>query len=427
MMPHQPLTHAERVAIIDRHLAGESLQAIAMQLQINYYTVRTYWRRYQRDGWKALPPAPPGPPTTGPLGRAAPRIKYVLLRLKRQHRGWGVDKLRLELTRRSSLRGLAIPQRSTLAAYLARFGARLRRPRRLPTQRPNPPPLRPTAPHQVWQIDFTGDTAVSGLAGQVVPLMVCDAASGAPLAGQMHTIRQRGRRTGITSRTVQADLRQVFAQWGLPLAIRLDRDPVFVGSPRLAWPGLVLLWLVGLGVQPLVNRAFRPTDNAIVERNHQTWTGQVVVDQHYADVAALQAATDAAFADRRTALPSRHAGCDGRPFLVAFPALGQVRRPYTPAQEAQRFDLTRVDAYLAAWRWQRRADSTGKISLNNRNYSIGHTYRGQVIRVQFEPASRACVCRLADDQEVGRFDLPELHQEYLLGTGGPESGTGGCN
>jgi hypothetical protein len=276
-------------------------------------------------------------------------------------------------------------------------------------------------------MDFTGDTAVTGIPGQVVPLMICDVASGAPLAGQIHTIRQRGRRTGITARTVQADLREVFTQWGVPAAIRMDRDPVFVGGTRLEWPGVILLWLVGLGVQPIINRAYQPTDNAIVERNHQTWTAHVVVDQAYADVAAVQAATDQAYADRRTCLPSRHRGCAGQPPSVAFPTLLEPRVTYTPEQEAAMFDLGRVDAYLATWRWQRRVDSTGQISLNDRNYRIGRAYCGQAIRVQFDPQTRMCVCATANGQAITQVAIPEFQLDYLLATTHPESSEGGAH
>lgn len=427
MMPHHPLDHAARVQIIDRHLAGESLHQIATQMQISYYTARTYWRRYQQGGWAVLQPQPAGPPATGPLGCSHPRVKYVLLRLKRKHRAWGIDKLRLELTRHPSLTGIPIPQRSALAAYLAQFGDRLQRPRARPTRRPHAEVPPPTAPHQVWQMDFKGDERVAGIAGAVVPFMVCDTASGAPLAGCIHTVRSRGVRTGITSRTVQTDLRQVFAVWGLPDAVRMDRDAVFVGSSRLIWPGLIPLWLIGLGVQPIINRAYRPTDNAIVERNHQTWTAHVVIDQQYGDVAALQAATDAAYADRRTCLPSRHAGCGGRPPVTAFPTLSEPRRAYHPDAEVALFDQDRVDRYVAEWRWQRQVDSVGKISLNGRNYRVGRAYRGQMVRVRFDPTTRDCVCSLADGQEVKRVRIPEFQLEYLLGMNHPEPSQGGCN
>lgn len=408
-------THAERVAMIERHLAGARLQAIATALHRNYFTVRTIWRTYQHHGWVGIAPKPKGSPHLGRLGAFAPRIKYVLLRLKCQHPGWGVNLLLLEAQRRPSLAGLRLPKRSTVAAYLAHFGARLGRAHRAPTRRPPPPVANATAPHQCWQIDFKGDEAVNGQHLVVVPFMVCDAASGAPLAGIVHQVRAKGRRDHLTTRTVQADLRRVFSQWGLPDALRMDRDSIFVGSTRLEWPGLLLLWLIGLGVQPIVNRAYRPTDNAIVERNHWTWEQQVVLGQTHQTLASVQQATDQTFADRRAYLPSRHDGCNGRPFVVAFPALATPRRCYTPADEAGLFDTQRVCDYLAAWEWRRTVDSTGKIALANRNHLVGGSYRGQLVKVRFEPTERQLVCRLADEQIVTKLDLPEATATYLIG------------
>ena len=139
-------THAERVAMIERHLAGESLQTIATALERNYFTVRSIWRTYQQHGWAGIIPKPKGPSWVGRMGDFAPPIKYVLLRLKCLHPGWGVNLLLLEAQRRPSLAGLVLPKRSTVAAYLAPFGARLgrahnRRPtvRRRRSHRRSPP------------------------------------------------------------------------------------------------------------------------------------------------------------------------------------------------------------------------------------------------------------------------------------------------
>ena len=55
-------THAERVAMIERHLAGASLQSIATALNRNYFTVRTIWHTYQQHGWVGIAPKPKGPP-----------------------------------------------------------------------------------------------------------------------------------------------------------------------------------------------------------------------------------------------------------------------------------------------------------------------------------------------------------------------------
>lgn len=414
-MLERETTHAERVAMIERHLAGASLQSIATTLNRNYFTVRSIWRTYQQHGWAGIAPKPKGPPPLGRLGEFAPRIKYVLLRLKCQHPAWGVNRLLLEAQRRSSLAGLRLPKRSTVAAYLARFGARLGRAHRAPTRRPAAPAAPTTAPHQCWQIDFKGDEAVNGPHLVVTPFMVCDAASGAPLAGIVHQVRAKGRRDQLTTRTVQADLRRVFSQWGLPDALRMDRDAIFVGSTRLEWPGVLLLWLIGLGVQPIVNRAYRPTDNAIVERNHWTWEQQVVLGQTHPTLASVQQATDQTFADRREYLPSRHAGCKGQPFLVAFPSLATPRRCYTPSDEASLFDVHRVYDYLAAWEWRRTVDSTGKIALANRNHLVGRSYRGQVVKVRFEPREQQLICRVADEQVVAKLELPEATATYLIG------------
>jgi putative transposase len=408
-------SHAERVAIIERHQAGESLTAIAAELGYSYFTVRKWWRTYRRQGWVGLEPKAKGPPQVGRLGRFAPLVKYVLLRLKRQHPGWGVDKLLLELTRRPSLKGQALPKRSAVCAYLASFGTRLRPGRRLRTRRPVSTHAKASEPHQCWQMDFKGEELVGGCRVTVSPLMLCDEASGAPLSGFVHTVKAVGQRTGLNTRHVQADLRQAFERWGLPDALRMDRDRLFVGCSRLQWPGPLLLWLVGLRVQPVINRAYRPTDNATVERNHWTWEQHVLLGQSYPQVEQVQHATDQSFADRREYLPSRHVGCNGRPPAEAFPTLRQPRRPYTSIQEQQLFDLQRVDAYLSQWEWRRTVSSQGRISLADRNYSVGAAYRGQVVKIRFDAQAREFVCSHVAGHPIARFTVPEVSQDYILG------------
>lgn len=409
-------THLDRVAIVEGHLQGETLQAIAEEMALNYYTVRKWWRVYQREGWAGLGPKPPGPSQVGLLGRFSPLVKYVALKLKRQHPGWGVDKLLLEMSRRSSLEGQRLPKRSALASYLSQFGERLRRRRRPPTRRPKTSAVQAEEPHECWQIDFKGEVEVGGCEVTIAPLMICDEASGAPLLGVIHQVRAKGRRSGVSTRSVQRDLREGFRQWGLPDAIRTDRDSLFVGDSRLQWPGTLQLWLVGLGIQPIINRAYHPTDNAIVERNHWTWEQHVLLEQHYQGLEEVQEETTRSFADRREHLPSRHRGCHGRPFAAAFPALHEPRRRYVPEEEAMLFDLKRVDAYLSQWEWRRTVDFMGKISLAGRRHYVGKSYRRQMVKILFDPDHREMVCRLADDTEIARLTMNEFSQDYILGT-----------
>ena len=63
---------------------------------------------------------------------------------------------------------------------------------------------------------------------------------------------------------VQAALRRVFEQWGLPKRMRVDN-----GAPWATWadlPPAFALWLIGLGIKMIWNHPHCPKENANVER-----------------------------------------------------------------------------------------------------------------------------------------------------------------
>jgi hypothetical protein len=295
---------------VERHLAGETLSVIADGLELNLYTVRHWWRAYRDGGWQALVPTRMGPPEVGVLGRFGPMVKHVALHLKREHPGWGMPMLRLHMQRRPSLQGLALPKNTALWTYLHQFGRRLLAPRRLFTKRPEIKPVSTLAVHQCWQMDFKGDEVVLGCQVVICPFGLVDEASGAPLLRIIHQVQAKGNHRGLTMRHVQNDLRLAFAQWGLPDAIRMDRDPLFIGSTRFEWPGTLLLWLIGLTVQPVINRAYRPTDNALIERSHRTWQGDVLAGVRFWNADAVQTASDQALEDRRLAFTFEEVSLD---------------------------------------------------------------------------------------------------------------------
>jgi transposase InsO family protein len=409
-MNHHITTHAQRVEIVQRHATGESYHNIAHDLRLNYYTVRAWCRRYRKAGWEGLKPR--ALYTRQPLLRFHPLVKYGLLKLKRQHPGWGLDKLRLELQRRSSLRACALPKRSTLHTYLKQFYPRLREHRPLPTQRPAHGSPRAQAVHEQWQIDFKGEYRFTTI-GAVKPLNICDEFSSAPLASIIHS----GQRGAVTMRHVQQDLRHVFTQWGLPDGLRMDRDPTWVGSSRLEFPSFLMLWLVGLGIQPIVNRPHHPTDNAQIERCNGIWVEQIGRGASPDSYRALQTMADAAWQDRRDFLPSRNPHCAGLPPTQALPALLVPRRSFSALTEAELFDMQRVDTYLTQWRWQRQVDSTGQISLGGCNRRVSKQHAGQVVSIRLEVVARHFAVQSVDGQALASFVLPILDPSFILGTG----------
>ncbi len=340
-MTYHTTTHAQRIELVQRHQQGQSYHQIAAAVRLNYYTVRKWCRLRQRQGWSALEPRQPTSQQRA-LRHFHPLVKYVLLKLKRQHPGWGLDKLRLALQRRPSLGGQRLPARSTLHTYLRQFYPRLREHRPARTQRPQAAAGRANAAHQCWQMDFKGEYVFTTL-GKVKPFMVCDEYTSAPLAGILHT----GKRGGVTQRAVQHNLRQVFAQWGLPDRLRMDRDPIGVGSSRLEFPSVLLLWLVALGITPVINRPHRPTDNAQVERCNGIWVEQVARGPQPPTWTALQAQTDAAWYDRCHCLPSRNPACAGRPPPAPFQTCCGSVVPIIPSR---RRPCWRSGGFTPTWR-----------------------------------------------------------------------------
>jgi transposase InsO family protein len=406
-MSERTTTHAQRVAIVERHQAGESLTQIAQSLSLNRYTVRGGWRRYRDGGWAALRPYQAQ--GRARLARFDPLVRYGALRLKCEHPGWGVDQVRLALCRRPSLAGMALPKRSSLAAYLAPFLRRIQPQRRLPTQRPQPLVAPTQAVHQRWQMDFKGEIKLPPI-GVVQPWVVCDEPCGAPLAATLDTAVSGKPTKGLTCCDVQQALRQVFSQWGLPHQVRMDRDGLWIGSPRLAWPGTLRLWLAGLGIEPIINRPGRPTDNAVVERMNRTWLNQVAVGTTAQTAAELQRISDGVWHDRRTALPSHHRHCQGRIPAQAFPERFAPRRPFACDQERTLFSLSLVHRYLAQWQWQRKVDLTGCISLADQNCAVSrrrcHWWRGQIVSVHFDPSTAHFVVRAVDETPLAALVLP---------------------
>jgi transposase len=160
-----------RERLVARHQAGVSLPAIAQELGLSSWTVRTIWRRYRDGGEAALVP------DYAACGRPGPRqpagLYAAALALRRDHPGWGSGLIRLELA--SAFPDQTLPHDSTLRRWFREAG--LARPR--PTPRPPDPP-RARQPHARWQVDATEHLRLAD-GTEVSWLAASDEASGALL------------------------------------------------------------------------------------------------------------------------------------------------------------------------------------------------------------------------------------------------------
>ena len=94
-------TIQQRQAIATLTAEGQSYQAVTDQLKLSFWTVRKWARQAKRGGLPALVSAM-GRPATGPMAETDPRVRYVALRLKRQHPTWGAAYILKKMKERPS-------------------------------------------------------------------------------------------------------------------------------------------------------------------------------------------------------------------------------------------------------------------------------------------------------------------------------------
>jgi len=411
-------TPRQRRRFYERHLRGETYQEIADSEGVSRECVR-YWCRRQRDGGDCRTIYRREP--AGLLRRFHSLVRYCVLRLRLEHPRWGPNRIRAKLKKRPSLRGLALPSEASIGRYLHQWPRFRRQANEKPRRKR---PREPTEVHQCWQIDFKMGIALED--GSLVNLhTVRDPVGEVCIGAFVFPSGQEGQKASKpTLAQVRSVLRTCFTCWGtMPDEVQTDGEGVLIGRPQDPFPAAFTLWLVGLGIDHLVIRPGKPTDNAEVERCHRTVNDYAVVGNEDADMIHLQHILDEAVYELAFELSSRAEGCGGATPVVAHPELLQPRRPFQPEHELALFDLDRVDAYLATFTWERKVSKTGQITLGGRHqyYSVGRTYARRQVLVRFDPADRHFVFLDPDcseeqeEKEIGRRPARDLNVADLTG------------
>jgi transposase InsO family protein len=410
----QQTTPEQRRQFYDRHLRGETYRQIAEQTGISRECVR-YWCRRQRDHGSCATSRRPLTPR--PLKLFDCKVRYGILRLRLAHPRWGPDRIQIHLGKRLSLRGLALPSPASIGRYLHQW-PRFRRPHR---ERPKTErPRRAPAVHQRWQIDFKKGIPLQD--GSLVNLYtVRDPVGEACLGAFVFPAGKVGHAAqNVTLDEARMVLRNCFARWGaLPDEVQTDGETVLTGRADDAFPSLFTLWLKALGVEHLISRPGRPTDNAEVERCHRTVMDYAITGNEDSVPAQLNRILDQAVHELATELGSHAEGCQGKPPLTAHPELLQPRHPFRTEHELALCDLRRVDAYLATLTWLRRVGKDGRITLGGQHqyYKVGTELAECSVRVTFDPADRHFVFSDPDDphREIGRQPARNLELGDLTG------------
>jgi transposase-like protein len=408
-MSQRKVSQAEREQIYLKKQAGETLPEIAQALGLSEACVRKWWRRARDEGLLGLVERPRGRPAQGVLSTFSADVQQRSLQLKRTHKRWGANRVRLEMVNDPALADLPLPSRSRLYVFFRQHCPDCLSVWTKHIQLPIPAMAR--AVHEVWQMDHQeghhlGDESIATVCN------IRDPFGAAMISSQAFSVKTKQRWRKLTWEEARQVLRAGFTEWQtLPDSVLTDNEMGLGGNPNDPFPSWLSLYLAGLGIKHNFIRSHQPTDQPQVERNHRTLDGFTQDEHSRQDLDCFQQALDHERSLYNHLFPARASDCHGLPPLQAHPALLQPRRPYRPEWEALLFDLQRVYDFLASFTFERKINRNGQVTLKGQPYTVGLVHQGKRIQVRLDAQTQEW--RFLERDEQGQEQ--ELSRRALVG------------
>jgi transposase InsO family protein len=247
----------ERLRFVAQLLDGEPMTEVCRAFGISRKTGYKIFERYKEHGLEALTDRSRRPVRYA--NQLPSQVESLILGLKRGKPHWGARKIRELLVRRLAS-DVRVPAKSTIHAVLHRHG--LVKPIGRPRNRATGTPLSEgLAPNQLWCADFKGEFKL-GNGRYCYPLTVTDHASRFLLLCEaLESTREDLAFTAF---------QQLFAERGLPAAIRSDNGVPFASPNALFNLSKLAVWWLRLGIAIERIKPGHPQQNGRHERMHLT-------------------------------------------------------------------------------------------------------------------------------------------------------------
>jgi transposase InsO family protein len=247
----------ERLRFVARLLDGEAMTTVCREFGISRKTGYKIFDRYKEHGLGALTDRSRRPVRYA--NQLPQQVESLIVRLKGEKPHWGARKIRELLVRR--LDGdIRLPARSTIHAILDRHGL-VKRIGRTRNRASGTPLSEGACPNDLWCADFKGEFKL-GNGRYCYPLTVTDHASRFLLLCEaMEATRED---TAVTA------FERLFAERGLPLAIRSDNGVPFASPNALFNLSKLSVWWLRLGIAIERIKPGHPQQNGRHERMHLT-------------------------------------------------------------------------------------------------------------------------------------------------------------
>ncbi len=201
-------------------------------------------------------------------------------------------------------------------------------------------------------------------------------------------------------------LQNIFQQWGLAKAIKIDNGRPFGDPKRLQIP-LLPLWLVGYGIEPIWNRAAQPTDNAKVERAQGTTANWVDLNTCL-DLAFLGRKLCEAILTQWERYPVRR--LNGQTRIQAYPTLSVPLRSF----QASSFNYKQVLTFLQGRCWHPKVSKIGLISFYYQRWFLSRKLGNQWVSIRLDASTNEWVSSTTNGEFIKVFTNVVITAEYLL-------------
>lgn len=248
----------EKVKFISAYLNNENstFQALCERFNISSKTGYKYVNRYKEEGLDGLKERSKSPHVQA--NRMASHIEQSILDVKTHHPNWGSKKIKNWLQQERG--DVFWPAKSTIDDLLKRHDLVIPAKRKKRVVPYTQPFILCNEANDTWSIDYKGQFLL-GNKQLCYPLTVTDNFSRYLLAVEGS---KRISRIGV-----KKILRDLFSEYGLPLAIRSDNGAPFA-SHAIAGLSELSVWLIKLGIVPERIRKGHPEENGRHERMHLT-------------------------------------------------------------------------------------------------------------------------------------------------------------
>ncbi len=326
--------------------------------------------------------------------------------MREENEGWGAISILVELEEKFAYTPLDLPSADAVHRYLRQCG--FIKPKAPKGDLPNGTLPLVRQAHDLWELDAQGAVAVSGV-GYISMINIKDVQSKTYVYA--FPVQVKGKKSQPKTQHYLWALRLAFEAFGLPKAIQVDKDSVFIdNTSKSPFPSVFRLFLLALGVELCFIQVPPPAKQAMVERSHQTLFNQVLKGKTYPHWQALFTNTN----ERRWILNHKYPcrTLNRKAPLQAFPQVKQSQRPYYLEQEQELVKFTRVEQYLANCKWFRKVSSVKTVSLGKIHYLKNAQPKTQ-LSIIFCGESKKLIFRDVNELLVQEIEAKDFVQQLL--------------